>query len=203
MLNILFQSPIVFIITTIGLLLAITIHEFAHAAGADCLGDPTPRQQGRLSLNPLAHLDPLGTIMLLVFGFGWGKPVQFDPYNLRSPRRDSAIISLAGPTSNIILAIIISLITKLFLPPSFSILAYPLIYINIILAIFNLVPIYPLDGEKIISGILPRHLAYEYHTIMNRYGIIILLLMIFPFFGQSPIFSLISPVINFVTGLLV
>jgi len=203
MLNILFQSPIAFIVTALGLLLALTIHEFAHAISADHLGDPTPRQQGRISVNPLAHLDPLGTVMLLIFGFGWGKPVQFDPYNLRSPRRDSAIISLAGPISNILLAVFVSLMAKFILPSYLLPLVHPLIYINIVLAVFNLVPIYPLDGEKILSGILPHNLAIEYAAVMKRYGTIILLLMIFPFFGHSPIFNLISPIIGFITNLLV
>src|SRR3990172_8857289 len=96
-------NPVEFIFGLVALIVAITIHEFSHAAAAERLGDPTPRLQGRLTLNPLAHLDPLGTLMLILIRFGWGKPVQFDPYNLRHPRRDSAIISLAGPTSNIVL----------------------------------------------------------------------------------------------------
>src|SRR3990167_2370413 len=98
-----------------GLIIAITIQEFAHAFLADRLGDPTPRAQGRLTLNPLAHLDPVGTLMLLIFRFGWGKPVIFDPYNLAHPRRDAGLISLAGPVSNIILAIGLSLILR-FIP---------------------------------------------------------------------------------------
>ena len=98
-----------------GLIIAITVHEFAHALLADRLGDPTPRSQGRLTLNPLAHLDPLGTLMLFLFRFGWGKPVIFDPYNLAHPRRDAGIISLAGPASNILLATILALSLR-FLP---------------------------------------------------------------------------------------
>src|SRR3990167_2882360 len=133
-----------------GLIIAITVHEFAHALLADRLGDPTPRSQGRLTLNPLAHLDPLGTLMLFVFRFGWGKPVIFDPYNLAHPRRDAGIISIAGPLSNLFLAIILSLCLH-FLP--LPLLLYPLFYtviiLNISLAIFNLVPVAPLDGEKI------------------------------------------------------
>src|SRR3990167_10568404 len=88
------------------LLIALTVHEFSHALVADKLGDPTPRLMKRLSLNPLNHLDPIGTLMLLFFHFGWGKPVPFDPFNLRHPRRDAALISLAGPVSNLILAAI-------------------------------------------------------------------------------------------------
>src|SRR3972149_2555477 len=104
MLGQLFNNPLAFVFWALALILAITIHEFAHALAADRLGDPTPRLMGRLTLNPLAPLDPLGTLMLLIARFGWGKPVQFDPFNLRHPRRDSALISLAGPASNLIMA---------------------------------------------------------------------------------------------------
>src|SRR5689334_15252656 len=186
------------------LIIAITIHEFSHAITADRLGDPTPRSDGRVSLNPLRHLDPMGTLMLLVFHFGWGKPVQFDPYNLSHPRRDSAIISLAGPISNLSLAILLSLINKfLTISPMFSILINYTIFLNISLAIFNLVPVYPLDGEKILAGILPRDLSYEFQSIMRRYGMIILVLLVLPVFGSSPINSLISPIISFFTNLLI
>src|SRR3989344_4785860 len=105
----LLTNPIELLFIVPTLLIAITVHEFAHAFSADRLGDPTPRLQGRLTLNPLAHLDPLGTIMLFLVRFGWGKPVQFDPFNLRNPRRDAAIISLAGPLANVVLATISSL----------------------------------------------------------------------------------------------
>ncbi len=95
MLDTLFSNPLIFTGWLVSLVIAITVHEFAHAFAADRLGDPTPRLQGRLTLNPLSHLDPLGTILLILVRFGWGKPVQFDPYNLENPRRDSAIISFA------------------------------------------------------------------------------------------------------------
>jgi len=198
MLNLLYSSPILFIFSIFSLLAAITIHEFSHAYTADRLGDPTPRSQGRLSLNPLKHLDPIGTLALLLVGFGWGKPVEFDQYNLEKPRRDSAIISIAGPISNLALALFCSIILKAF--PQISILTllfFPLITINVSLAIFNLVPVGPLDGQKILSGILPKDLAYEFEAIMSRYGTLLLLLFVIPSFGgQTPIHSLISPVIN-------
>jgi len=202
MIKTLFSSPIAFIVSIIGLLLAITIHEFAHALMADKLGDPTPQSQGRVTLNPLAHLDPVGTIMLLIFGFGWGKPVNFDPFNLKNPRKDTALISLAGPASNITLAIILGLITKLLALPLLTGLLYPLIYINLVLAIFNLVPVYPLDGEKILSGLLPRNLSFEFQSIMQRYGTLILIFLVLPVFGSSPVISLISPVINLLFSLI-
>lgn len=201
MLNLLFNSPLSFVIFAAGLVIAVTIHEFAHAFTADHLGDPTPRSQDRVSLNPLKHLDPLGSLMLLLIGFGWGKPVPFDPYNLKNPRRDAAIISLAGPASNIVLAIAISTISKFFIPFLLPVI-YPLIYINIVLAIFNLIPIHPLDGQKILTGILPRHLSLEYDSVMHRYGTIILIFMILPIFGSSPASMLISPIISMITNIL-
>ena len=97
----------------ISLLIALSVHEYAHARAADELGDPTPRMNGRLTLNPIAHLDPFGTLALIFFGFGWGKPVLIDPYNLKDPRKDQALISLAGPGSNFILAVVVSLIYRL------------------------------------------------------------------------------------------
>ena len=188
----------------------ITIHEFAHAWVADKLGDPTPRLTKRLTLNPIAHYDPVGTTLLLVLTFlralgapvipfGWAKPVLFDPYNLKNPRRDSALISLAGPAANLALATLLAILLKISASP-FSIVQYiltPLITLNVILAIFNLVPIHPLDGGKILVGLLPENDARELDKFLHRYGTIILFLLIFPSFGgTSPMFSVISPIIN-------
>lgn len=198
----LISSPIAFVLYVIGLVIAITVHEFAHAYSADRLGDPTARSQGRVSLNPIRHLDPIGTLLLFIAGFGWGKPTPVDPYNLQSPRRDTALISVAGPISNIIMAILFSLIAKFILPPDLAPLLFPIIIVNISLAIFNLVPIYPLDGAKILAGILPRDLAYEYELIMQRYGTIILLILVFPVFGFAPITALITPIISTIVSLL-
>jgi Zn-dependent protease len=201
-------------------IIAITIHEAAHAWMADRLGDPTARLMGRLSLNPIKHYDPIGTTLLLVlvvmraFGapvipFGWAKPVRFDPFNLHDPKKDSALISLAGPGSNIILATILSLIlrlTTLFsgnLSMLFSLIT-PIIVLNVVLAIFNLVPIHPLDGGKIFVGLLPDDQAQEADLFLRRYGIIILFLLIFPTFGgTSPLFLVISPIINFFLNILI
>lgn len=191
------------IIWAIALLIAITIHEFAHALTADKFGDPTASLAGRLSLNPLKHLDPIGTLMLLFFRFGWGKPVPFDPFNLRHPKRDAALISLAGPTSNLILAVVCSLILKLA-PLSFitSILLIPLIIMNVNLAVFNLLPVPPLDGAKILYGFLPMSWADEYNDFMKSYGSILLILLILPIGGSSLAIKLIMPVINVITHFL-
>lgn len=202
MIETLITNPTLFFVWILSLLVAITVHEAAHAYSAEYLGDPTPRLQGRTTLNPLAHLDFFGTIMLLLFRFGWGKPVQFDPYNLQNPRRDTALISIAGPASNMVLATIASLVVRFLLPAYFAPLLYPFIFLNIALAIFNLVPVHPLDGGKILIGILPRDLAYEWQSIMNRYGTIILILLIFPLNGVSPVISLITPIVNFILNLL-
>lgn len=202
MLSQLFSNPILFFVWAAALLIAVTIHEFSHAFVADRLGDPTARLLNRVSLNPINHLDPIGTLMLLFFQFGWGKPVPFDPFNLRRPKRDSALISLAGPASNLILAILLSLILKLQFSPLLSLFLIPIIIININLAIFNLLPIPPLDGSKILYGILPMSWAEEYNDFMRSYGSILLILLIIPIGGSSLVINLIMPVINLVTRLL-
>jgi Zn-dependent protease len=205
MLDTLFTNPFVFFGWLISLVIAITIHEFAHAYAADRLGDPTPRVQGRLTLNPLAHLDPLGTLLLILVRFGWGKPVQFDPYNLENPRRDSAIISFAGPLSNLILATIASILIRFIFPTSeilFAILM-PFVYLNILLAIFNLIPVHPLDGGKILVGLLPDNKADEVDHLLKQYGTFLLLILILPIFsGHSLATMLITPTVNFIFNLL-
>lgn len=204
LISLLFSDPISFVLVAVGLVISVTIHEFAHAFVADKLGDPTPRYQGRVTLDPRAHLDPLGTLAILLIGFGWGKAVQFDPYNLKDPKRDTALIALAGPASNILLATVLSLIIGVLNLQGIAIaVLLPLIFINVMLAIFNLVPVYPLDGSKIAQAILPKEVALEYELFMNRYGNFVLLALILPLFGsRSAISQLISPVIEFVITLL-
>jgi len=194
--------------------IAITIHEFSHALAADRLGDPTARLQDRLSLNPLNHYDRVGTTMLLatsilralgapIIPLGWAKPVEYDPYNLQNPRRDATLIALAGPVANLILAAILSYILKTFAMeiPLLNIFLTAVITINVSLAMFNLVPIHPLDGSKIITGVLPSDIAYEYEVIMHRYGFLLLIFLIMPFGGTSPLTALISPAVSFMLNL--
>ncbi len=193
------------LVSAVALLIAITIHEAAHAFMANYLGDPTPRLQGRLSLNPLVHLDPIGTIVLIITGFrfGWGKPVIFDPYNLKNPKRDSALISIAGPASNLAFASILSLLFRFLLSPFsavffFSTFFQTLIYLNVALAIFNLIPIHPLDGGKILIGLLPDREGRKLDYFMSKYGVFLLLLLILPLWNGAPLVSIITfPIVNF------
>lgn len=200
MLGFLFSNPVLFIVWLAALVVAITVHEFAHAWTAVRLGDPTPKIQGRLTLNPLAHMDPLGTLMLLVVRFGWGKPVQFDPFNLENPKRDAAIISLAGPVSNLVVAAGLSVLARLGVPVVYVV---PFIFLNVVLAVFNLLPIHPLDGGKILIGLLPPKDAAQVDIFLRQYGLFVLLLLIFPTWqGMSPVSYLINPVISFLLNLL-
>lgn len=199
----------------VAFMISITVHEFAHAWTADKLGDPTPRMLGRLSLNPLVHYDRVGTTLLLgltiiralgapVIPFGWAKPVPFDPYNLKNPRKDAAVISVAGPISNFVLAILVAVLI-IILGPSLLLISFgvPLISLNIVLGIFNLIPVHPLDGGKIFVGLLPKNEAEDTDQFLKRYGFAILLLMIFPFGGQSAISYIITPILDFTLSLLI
>lgn len=207
LISLLFENPVVFAILAGILVMSLTIHEFAHALVADKLGDPTARAKDRVTLNPLAHLDPLGTLALFLIGFGWGKPVPFDPYNLKNPVKDAGFISFAGPGSNLLVASLLAAVYKLGLLGFLAnlgidaILQYA-ISINIVLAVFNLVPIYPLDGEKIVTALLPRRTAIEYEQFMHRYGTYVLIFLILPWNGSSPLSKLVSPVIELIINLL-
>lgn len=168
------------------LLIAFTIHELAHAVTADRLGDPTPRRMGRITLNPLKHLDPIGTILLLLVGFGWAKPVLVNPMNLRgNPRMAMGIVAAAGPISNIIMAVLGALVIRSGLVSlesatamSIGMFLFVFIQINLILAFFNLIPVPPLDGSKILFAILPDELVYQLRPL-EQYGFLILMALIF------------------------
>lgn len=185
-----------FLIFAVAIVVGITIHEFAHAASADRLGDPTARLAGRLTLNPTAHLDPLGTVMILLVGIGFGKPTPFDPFNLQNIKRDSAIISVSGAAANFFLAILLSLPYLVAALTGNLSVAFTTVYnylsvvifLNIILAVFNLIPIAPLDGFKVLAGFLPKGWYYDWQQ-MERYGPVILLLLIALNFLGFPILS--------------
>lgn len=172
------------------LLIAFTVHELAHAVTADYLGDPTPRRMGRITLNPLKHLDPFGTIMLIIAGFGWAKPVMTNPMNMRgNPRTSMAVVAFAGPLSNLVMAGIAAIFFRLGLIDinvlmsgggalSFSSLVFQFLYINLALAFFNLLPVPPLDGSRILYAILPAELVYRLRPL-EQYGFMILFLVVF------------------------
>lgn len=189
------------LVSIIGLIIALTIHEFSHAFVADRLGDPTPAANGRLSLNPLHHLDPLGTIMLLVVHLGWAKPVPIDPYNLSHPRRDEFLIALAGPASNLLLATVLAGLLHLF--PQFISIGYVIVAVNVSLAVFNLIPIAPLDGSKVLSNLLPADSSSTFDQIMDRFSLPLLILaLIIPINGSNLITILLTPPVNFILQLL-
>lgn len=170
------------------LLLALTAHEYAHAWTANKLGDPTARAQGRLTLNPLVHLDPVGTLALLFFRFGWAKPVPVNHLYFDNPRRDLMWVALAGPLTNLGLAAVSALILRVFgglsvgpglfwlVSPLVLMLRWSVIY-NVVLAIFNIIPIPPLDGGRVLGGLLPPQQAATYSRI-EPYGMVLLLLLI-------------------------
>ncbi|NBO17323.1 MAG: site-2 protease family protein [Proteobacteria bacterium] len=187
----LFKSPEAFFLIVIGLIVSITIHEFAHAVTAYKLGDPTPKLQGRVTLNPLAHLDLVGSILMLLFGFGWGKPVEYDVYNLNHPKRDTGLISVAGPLSNILLGIVLIFLSRFLGLEELYIVAY----INFFLAFFNLIPIYPLDGFNVVMSLLPYDLALLWRET-EKYSLIFILVLIFTNIPSM----IISPITGFLMG---
>ena len=166
-----------------GLIIAMTIHEYSHARVAYALGDFTPKMQGRLTLNPAAHVDPIGLLMLFIVHFGWAKPVQINPMNFSNPRRDDILVSLAGPASNLIVSfvalIVLVLMAKMDFPLSEGLLVvFNLIIIyNINFAIFNMLPIPPLDGSHILRNLLPYELSRAYEQL-ERYSFIFLIIII-------------------------
>lgn len=197
------------VLTLPGVIIAITFHEFAHAFAADRLGDDTPRQQGRLNLNPLSHIDPIGFLMLIFVHFGWGKPVQINPRNFnrkRSMTAQEAIVALAGPLMNIFIAIVLTIVLFAILTfePTFvfttigNIIIITLqmaIAVNIGLGVFNLVPLPPLDGSKILIQFLPYNARNWFISNTQIFYIVFLVLWI-----TNLISYIISPVINLVSG---
>ena len=196
------------------ILLALSFHEYAHAWMANRKGDPTAKMLGRLTMNPLAHLDPMGTLMIVIVHFGWAKPVPVNPLNLKDPKKDMLWIALAGPASNVILAAGLGLLIRVmngfgvridgsFLG-LFQYMLYFAVMINLVLAIFNMLPIPPLDGSKILFGVLPTEYEEPYLRF-QQYGPMLLFgLVIMSSFLRIPIFSFwIMPFVSFFSELFV
>lgn len=170
-----------------GILIGLTFHEFAHAWMANRLGDPTAKMMGRLTLNPLKHLNLIGTLAIIFFRFGWAKPVPINPDNFMDRRKGMILVSVAGPASNLILAIAFAVISRLLslIPPDpYAIMSYIMailvfaVFYNLILAFFNIIPIPPLDGSQILFSLLPLRYTNAF-LWLQRYGFIILLVLIF------------------------
>jgi Zn-dependent protease len=191
-----------------GFIVGLTVHEFSHAYVATRLGDPTARSLGRLTLNPLAHLDLFGSLMLVFAGFGWAKPVPVDVRYLHAPRRDMALIAFAGPASNVLLAMLISFGLRAAYPNGFMAtqmasamsgtiawVAVQAVWINVILAAFNIIPIPPLDGSRILAGIVPEQWNYGYEKFERIGPMLLLGLVLLASLSGVSIFSrLISPI---------
>ncbi len=201
-------DPLTLISRAIILVIAFTIHEFSHAFIANAYGDDTPRLNGRLTLNPLVHLDVMGSLMLLIAGFGWAKPVPVNPYTLKQQSRSAMMwVSVAGPLSNLLMAFLAALPLKFGLVDLFGLQANGLrmlgifwvefIWINIALMVFNLIPVAPLDGEKVLDFFLPPSAQAVYERI-RPYSPAILLILIFalPYIGIDIISWIMSPAVN-------
>lgn len=179
--NLLIRDPLAFILLAIPLLYSIIIHELAHGWVANRMGDSTAQWLGRLTLNPLKHLDPIGTLMLFLFGFGWAKPVPINLRNVRRQRLGLILISSAGIIANIILAFLAVLLYQYLSPSPYGLLGMMLQYfaqINIMLASFNLIPIPPLDGSRVLTGFMPMRFQYTMASI-ERYGFIIIVALLY------------------------
>jgi len=191
------------LMSVIPALICIIIHEMSHSFVAYKLGDNTSETQGRLSLNPLRHIDPIGLLMLVVFRFGWAKPVSVNMYNFKKPKRDMALTALAGPLSNIILAALFLLLYG-FLWPSLSVssfgesflsLVHTTAYLSVSLGVFNLIPIPPLDGSKVLFSLLPNG-VYMRLMMYERFGMILLMLVVFTGALSEPIYNATAAVFN-------
>lgn len=203
-----------FVYLIVALVIAITVHEFSHAWTALLLGDHTAESQGRVSLNPVRHLDPFGMVMVVMAGFGWGRPTPVNPFNLRiGPRAGFAIVAAAGPISNILTAILFALPLSLGLVTVAASLPFGIqlilllqyiIFLNIVLAVFNLLPIPPMDGFNFLLGVLPSKAAASVAKLAPYGPIVLLVLIALPWFipGVNPIAWIVTPIQRFLAGLI-
>jgi Zn-dependent protease len=201
------DDPQLFIAFVVAIVIGITVHEFSHAAAATAQGDLTAKSQGRLTLNPVSHLDPLGTIFLFIAGFGWGRPTPFNPLRMRNRRAGAALVGLAGPISNVVVAFLAAIALRVTYPtsgelgggPGFtSKLLFALVQLNVVLAVFNLLPVPPLDGSRLLSIFLPpsrQNIIY----FLDRFGFFLLLGLLL--LAPSLFSGLFSSVTNFILRL--
>ncbi|SES70227.1 Zn-dependent protease (includes SpoIVFB) [Natronincola peptidivorans] len=183
------------IYTLPGILIGLTVHEFSHAYSAYLLGDSTAKHQGRLTLNPISHIDIAGFLMLIFFRFGWAKPVPINPNNFSNRKMGYFLVSIAGPLSNVLLAILLTLFLGVTIKLQLSSFIYNIVYfaifINLVLAIFNLFPIPPLDGSKILLALLPESFEYKYYQLQKYSYILLFALLYFGVIGKV-LFPLVS-----------
>lgn len=206
LLQLLFTAPMLALAWIAALIIALTLHEFAHAAVGKWRGDDTAERMGRLTLNPLAHLDPVGFLMLIALGFGWAKPVPYDPRNLRGSKYDDVMIAFAGPAMNLALALLGGIVFRLAMIGGIDVFGTALgpflvffVLTNLMLAIFNMIPVHPLDGSKLVTVLLAGTSFEWISTWLMRYGnqiifIAILISIMTPYnpfsFIQIPAFAL-------------
>jgi Zn-dependent protease len=196
--------------------IAFPIHEFSHAFAANYLGDSTARLFGRMTLNPVAHFDPIGGSLLAISillggGFGWAKPTPVNPRNLRGGQWGEAMVAVAGPISNLVLAIAGAIPLRFILAsgmdvPEIALILNLFVYINLLLMVFNLIPVPPLDGSAVLFAFLPPQTAWQLRPLLAQYGILILILLIFPIFGGNSLLSvvitaIVDPLQRLLTGL--
>jgi len=184
LLSYLFQDPMMFVVWILAITYALSVHEFSHALGAMIMGDDTAKHQGRLTLNPLSHIDLWGFLMLLIAGFGWGKPVPFNPYNLKNQRWGVAIVAIFGPLANLVSVLIFVVVIRILAGPigmgpenMLVQFMFALVMVNTVLFVFNLIPIPPLDGSKILFAVLPSKYNNFKHNLQKQ-GFFLLLALI-------------------------
>lgn len=201
LIDILFSNPLSYLMMAASLLFALTVHEYAHAQAADWQGDQTARNAGRLTVNPLAHLDAVGALFIFTVGFGWGKPVPFNFYNLRNKKWGPALIAIAGPLSNFIMASAVGLILRFGQISNVQTIGFfaMFVWLNVILGVFNLIPAPPLDGSHLILAVWPG--KWEKHKMLFMQGgfLAIIMAVFFMMYIGGPYIA--QPIFSLITGL--